>query len=343
MKKTNRARRAPAKRSGLSRRAFVKAAAAALAAASLPSGCAREKTPAVAARRRTLKIAQWSHFVPAFDVWFDGVYTKQWGERNGVDVVVDHITAAELPARAAAEAAAGRGHDLFLFQSPPAAYEAQVLDHREVVEAIQKKHGKMLPLATRSTFNPESGKYFAVSHSYTADPGNYRIDLWRDAGFPNGPDTWEDLRVGGGRILRATGVHVGIGLSQETDSNMALRGLLWSYGGAEQDERGIVVIDSRETVEALRFARALFRETMTPEVFAWDPSSNNRMMLAGRSSFIQNAISVTRAAEKENPDLARRIGLTRALAGPVRRLTCEHIMHCYVIWRFAENPEDAKR
>ncbi len=124
---------------------------------------------------------------------------------------------------------------------------------------------------------------------------------------------------------------------------MALRALLWSFGGAEQDEQGNLTLNSRETLEALRFARALYRETMTPEVFTWDPSSNNRMMLAGRGSFIQNAISVTRTAEKENPDIARKIGLAPALAGPVRSLTCEHVMNCYVIWKFAENPDGARQ
>ncbi|HEY7113012.1 MAG TPA: extracellular solute-binding protein [Thermoanaerobaculia bacterium] len=327
-------------RRGLSRREFVSGAAA-LAAAAFPAAC-RPTHPAAAAKK-TLKILQWSHFVPAFDEWFDRRYTKSWGEKNGVDVVVDHVAAAELPARAASEATAGKGHDLFLFQSPPAAYEERVHDLRDVVEAVENKHGRMLPLAQRSTFNPKTGRYYAFSHSYTADPGNYRIDLWRDAGFPRGPDTWEDLRVGGGKIRRATGICVGIGFSQEPDSNMALRGLLWSFGGAEQDEEGRVTIGGSGTVEALKFARALYQETMTPEVFTWDPSSNNRMILAGRGSFVQNAISVTRAGEKTDPDMARRIGLTPALAGPVRRLACEHIMHCYVIWKFADQPDLARK
>jgi multiple sugar transport system substrate-binding protein len=325
---------------GLSRREFVSGAAA-LAAAALPAAC-RPARPAAGAGK-TLKILQWSHFVPGYDRWFDGVFTKEWGARNGTEVIVDHMTATEVAARGAAEAAAGKGHDLFLFQAPPAAYESRVLDHRDVVEAVEKKHGKMLPLALRSTFNPKTGKFFAFADSYVADPGNYRIDLWGEEGLPDGPRSWDELRVVGARIKAKRGIPVGIGLAQETDSNMALRALLWSFGGAEQDEQGNLTLNSRETLEALRFARALYRETMTPEVFTWDPSSNNRMMLAGRGSFILNAISVTRTAEKENPDIARKIGLAPAIAGPVRRLTCEHVMNCYVIWKFAENPEGARQ
>ena len=30
------------------------------------------------AQQKTLKIIQWSHFVPAYDKWFDGEFCKQW-------------------------------------------------------------------------------------------------------------------------------------------------------------------------------------------------------------------------------------------------------------------------
>lgn len=326
----------------LTRRGFLQAAGTALAAGALPSACRRGAGTALAARKR-LTILQWSHFVPSYDKWFDEVFTKEWGAKNGTEVVVDHMSAAEVNARGAAEAAGGKGHDLFLFISPPASYERQVHDLAGVVAGIEKKHGPMLPLARKSTLNPKTGKVFALSESYVPDPGNYRIDLWSQVGFPNGPDTWEDLRAGGRKIKEKLGFPVGIGLSQEVDSNMALRALLWSFGGSEQDEAGSVVLDSPATVEALKYMRALYREAMTPEVMSWEPASNNRMMLSGRGSFVQNAISVTRTAEKENPDIARRIGLSRALAGPARRIASEHVMNCYVVWKFAQNPEAAQQ
>ena len=329
----------------LSRRQFVQAAGAALAAGALPGlACTRAAgNRAGSAKRKTLRILQWSHFVPGYDRWFDEVYTKEWGAKNGTEVIVDHMTATEVNARGAAEAAARRGHDLFLFISPPAAYESQVIDHREIVEEVERRHGKMIPLAERSTMNLKTGSYFAFSDSYVPDPGNYRIDLWGEVGYPNGPDTWDDLRAGGRKIKQKFGNPVGLGLSQEIDSSMVVRGLLWSFGGVEQDEKGNVVLNSKETVEALKFMRALYRETETAEVFTWDPASNNRMMLAGRASFIQNAISVTRTAEKDSPAMAKKIGLVPALKGPVRRIAAEHVMNCYVIWKFAANIEGAKQ
>ncbi len=324
-------------RGRITRRQVVKAAAASAAGASLGP---LVLTSRARAQQRTLKILQWSHFVPGYDKWFDDVYTKRWGEKNGIRVQVDHIANTEIPARAAAEVAAQRGHDLFMFLSPPAAYENQVIDHAEIVQEVEKKHGKMIELGLKSTYNPKTKKYFGFSDSYVPDPGNYRKDLWDDAGVF--PDTWDDVLNGGRKIKQKHGIPVGIGLSQELDSNMALRAVLWSFGASVQDENGTVVINSRQTVEALKFMRALYKDTMTPEVFTWDPSSNNRFILAGKGSFVCNAISVTRTAEKTNPEMSEKIQICRTPKGPVRRIAAEHVMDVYVIWKFAENKDPAK-
>jgi multiple sugar transport system substrate-binding protein len=332
----------PRKRSrNLTRREFVKAAGVgALAAAAATSGL----TPRAArAQQKTLKIIQWSHFVPGYDKWFDGEFCKQWGEKNDTKVTVDHISIGEINARAAAEVAARKGHDLFMFLSPPAAYEKQVIDHAHVYQEVEKRWGKPVDLGLKSTLNPKTRKYFAFSDSYVPDPGNYRQDLWSQVGFPNGPDTWEDLHKGAAEIKKKVGNPCGIGLSQELDTNMAMRALLWSFGGAEQDPEGRVVINSKQTIDALKFMRSLQKDAQSNEVFTWDPSSNNRGILAGKLSYVANAISVTRTAEKENPDMSRKIQLTPALQGPVRRIAAEHVMDCYVIWSFAENKDGAQK
>jgi multiple sugar transport system substrate-binding protein len=230
-----------------------------------------------------------------------------------------------------------------MFLSPPAAYEQQVIDHAEIYQEVERKWGKTNALGHKSTYNPKTKKRFAFSDSYVPDPGNYRRDLWSQVGFPNGPDTWDQLLKGAKAIKDKLGNPCGIGLSQELDTNMAMRSLLWSFGGAEQNEAGAVVINSKNTLEAVKFMRSLYKETETAEVFTWDPSSNNRGILSGKLSFVLNAISVTRAAEKDNPEMSRQIQLTPALKGPVRRISCEHVMDCYVIWNFADNIAGAKQ
>jgi multiple sugar transport system substrate-binding protein len=299
------------------------------------------QTSRASAQPKTLKILQWSHFVPRYDEWFDKKFTKEWGEQHNTQVVVDHISSAEIRARAAAEVAAQKGHDLFMFLDPPAVYEAQVIEHNELVQEVEGKHGKMLELAHKSTYNPKTKKYFGFSDSWVPDPGNYRKDLWDAVGMV--PDRWDDVRIGGAKIKQQSGNPVGIGLSQELDTSMAMRAIMYSFGSHEQNEDGQLTINSKETLEAVKFVRALYQETMTPEVFTWDVSSNNRFMLAGKGSFAMNAISITRSAEKDVPEMSKKIQLVKTPAGPVRRMGLEHVMSAYVIWKFSENKEGAKQ
>ncbi|MCA1843697.1 MAG: twin-arginine translocation signal domain-containing protein, partial [Actinobacteria bacterium] len=122
----------------LDRRQFLRLAAAGAVSAAAGVACsssgsdgAATKTTAASNGRATpkqLRIAHVIHYVPAYGAWFDNDYTRAWGDKNGVQVVVDHIPVGELPARAAAETASRKGHDLFSFYTPSAAFEDDVID-----------------------------------------------------------------------------------------------------------------------------------------------------------------------------------------------------------------------
>lgn len=288
----------------------------------------------------TLKIIQWSHFVPAYDKWFDNVYVKRWGQANDTEVTVDHINLNDIPARAAAEVAAQSGHDLFFFLSPPSAYEDRVIDLTDVVQQVTRKRGKMKDLAHKATYNPRTKKYFAFSDNYVPDPANYRTDLWGEVGLK--PTTWDNMLKAAPK-LRAMGHPIGIGMSNELDSNMALMAMMMCFGSFIQNKDQRVVLDSKETVSVLKFARELYRQGMSNEIFAWTPASNNQAFLAGRLSFAMNAISITRSAELINLDLAEKTMLLPIPAGPHGRFGLEHVMGAYVIWKFAKNKPMAKK
>lgn len=319
------------------RHLLATAGAAALAAGLGPTVF----VPRARARSQTLKICQWTHVVPAFDEWFDQKLVREWGERHGVKVDVEHLPVSDLQARAAVEVSARNGHDLFGFLAPPAGYEEHALPLNDVVADCEQRFGKLVPLAHKATYNPRTKKYFAFADNWVPNPLHYRTDWWGDVGVK--PDSWEAIRDGARKIKEKHGAYAGFGLAPELDSNMSLRGLLWSYGASEQDETGRVTINSRATVEAVKLMTAIFKESMTPEVFRWDPSSNNRFYVYGRGSIIQNAISALRTTEQQNPDVARKTGLAPPAAGPVARLASQHLLHAYVVWRFAANPDLAKR
>ena len=294
-----------------------------------------------AAKPKTLKIIQWLHYIPGYDKWFNESYVKEWGAKNDTEVTVDNISIAALNARADAEALAKRGHDLFLFMWPRPDMEQYVIDHKDIYDECIKTLGKPIDLAIGSSYNPKTKKYYGFSSSFVPGPVHYRKDLWDSVGIY--PDTWDDVRLGGAKIKKKHNISLGIGLASEIDTNMALRAIMYSFGSSVQDEEGNVILNSKETLEAIKFVKAMYNESMTPEVFTWDASSNNRFMLTGKGSLTVNAISITRTAEKDNPEMGKKIWIAKTPKGPVRRMGLQHVMNVYAIWKFAENIEGAKK
>ena len=328
------------KRKGLDRREFVTTAGTAALAAALG--------PTILIRRaeKTLKIIQWSHFVPAYDVWFDR-YAKDWGTAKGVEVTVDHISLADLTTRANAEVAAQQGHDLFQFLSPPGAFEPQVLDMADVVRDAERQNGPLLDLCRRSTYNPVTRKWFGFSDNYVPDPGDYLKSIWTEVGMPNGPVTWEDLVTAAPQIKAKhpeIQIPIGIGMSQELDSNMAARAMLWSFDGSIQDANENVVLKSDQALEALTFGARLFKVGMTPAVFSWNAASNNQALNARQTGYILNSISAYRTAQDNKLPVADDTFFVPALKGPRGTgWASEHVMGIYAIWKFAQSPDVAKQ
>jgi multiple sugar transport system substrate-binding protein len=327
---------------GMTRREFVKAAAVSTAALGIAPSIFIPGQSGAASRE--LKILVWSHFVPRFDKeWFD-IYAKNWGAANNVTVTVDHIGLAEIPSRTAAEVSAGQGHDLIEWISPPSQFEPSVLDLSDIVKEAEKRFGKQHPLCRKSSYNPLTRKYYSFCPGWVIDPGCYRKSLWEKAGKAAGPETWEDLITYGGKIKKDQGIQLGIGLSQELDSNMAGRALLWSYDSSIQDEKENVVLNNKKTVEAVEYMTKLYKEAMVPEVFAWTAVSNNQALIAGRASYILNSISAYRSAQKEVPEIAKDIYFSPALKGPRgTRWNSEHVIYNYIVPKYSKNVDMAKK
>ncbi|MCP9953318.1 ABC transporter substrate-binding protein [Actinomadura madurae] len=342
---------------GVSRRGFLSSTALAAGAYGLLAGCASEKSGPQAKNSGaapkevftapakklsgSLSILMWSHFVPRHDKWFD-TFLADWGKKVGVEVRVDHINTVDVPRRAASEIQAGRGHDLIQHIAPFSQYEPSVLDMTDVVQEATKRWGKQLELCRKSSYNPNTRRFYAYCPGWSPDPGDYRKSMWQKVGMPNGPASWDDLLRGAAEIKKQTGVPCGIGLSPETDSNMAARALLWSYGGSVQDENERVVLNSDATVEAVEFMARLFKEAETSEVFSWTPASNNQALIAGKSSYILNSISAWRTAMGTNRTIGDDIFFVPALRGPKAAMAAQHVIQQWIVPKYAANPDAAK-
>jgi len=343
--------------SSLSRRGFMRATGVAASAAAL-AACASETSTAPPAAPLSgtpeptftdprsklsgeLKILLWSHFVPSHDTWFDK-FVQDWGGKVGVTVTVDHINNAEIPGRIAAEVQAGQGHDLIQYIAPLPQFEPSVVDLKDVTDEANNRWGKQIELCRKSSVNPKTGKYYAYSPGWVPDPGDYRKSLWESVGMPNGPATWDDLLKGGAEIKKSKGIPMGIGMSQEIDSNMACRAIMWSYGASIQDANERVVLNSDNTVAAVEYMAQLFNETMTEEVFGWNAASNNQGLIAGKLSYILNSISAWRTAQEASPAVADDVFFTPALKGPEAAIAAQHVLYNWIVPNHATNVDAAK-
>ena len=267
----------------------------------------------------SLKLLMRSHFVPAYDVWFDK-WAKEWGEKNKVAIEVDHILAGELPPKWAAEVATGDGHDVMGFTQSGAVnvFNKSLVDVGDLVKQVGDAHGGWVdPLA--KNIGTYEGVWKGLPGYFIEFGANYRKDIF-DANNLKPFDTWDDV-LKGGKILKEKGNPIGIAINQKSnDANNSWQGVLWSYGAGYVKEDGKTVnINSPETKEAVKFALDLYKNTMTNEVLSWDDTGNNQMLASGRASWIQNPISSLRTIEKDNPELAKKIYISNAPAGPKGR------------------------
>ena len=288
-----------------------------------------------------LRILLWNHFVPQHDRWFDP-FAQAWGEANGVNVSITHVSFDMVRPMLMSEITAGDGHDLIEFVTPPPDLEPHVLDLTDVATELEARHGTMIGLCRRSCFNPRTNVFYGINHGWAPDPANFRRSQWESIGMPNGPTTWQELLEGGRRIRTEMMIPVGIGLNSEPDANMALRALLWSFGASVQDASAQVVINSPQTIAALEYMSELYTDAMIPDVLMWGAADNNRALVEGRSSYILNSISAYRTAQANVPATADDIYFQSALAGPMATLVGAHASPTMVIPRHSRNPNAAK-
>lgn len=290
---------------------------------------------------RKLRILQWRHFVPGYDAWFNDTFAREWGEQNDVQVTIDNVVMQDVMPKARRDIAAQGGHDMAMFLSPPCTLEPHAIDHNDLYQDLVKHYGQGLVMGDRCSYNPTTRKRYCIVDSYAPDPVNYRKDLWDEVGIL--PASWEAIYQGGVKIKRAYKLPVGLGLAPELDSNVWLRTLMAGYGAYEQTADGYPAIKSKETGEALKFVKGLYKDAMSEEVFSWNPASNNLMMLGGRCSLVLNAISITRSGEENKIPVADKTHLVSVVRGPVQQVGLPHLMSHYVIWKFSKSTDLAQK
>jgi multiple sugar transport system substrate-binding protein len=168
----------------------------------------------------------------------------------------------------------------------------------------------------------------------------WRHDLWN--GIGESPYTWDHVRKAAPK-LKAIGHPIGIGQSQELDSDMALIAFLMCFGSFIQNEHNRPAMNVKNTVNAVKFMTEIYKTGEDSSIFAWNPASNNQGLVSGQLSLILNAISATRTPESLHLPFADDLWIWPIPIGPHGRYGLEHLMGCWNIWKFAKNKANAQQ
>jgi len=123
----------------------------------------------------------------------------------------------------------------------------------------------------------------------------YRKSWFTEIGYSDGkfPQTWEEY-LDAGKKLKAKGRPFGQTLGHTWgDAPIFWYAYLWSWGGREVERDGkTVVLDSKATVESVKFAVGLWKDAHDEAALDWDDAGNNKAFLAGTISCTNNGSSI---------------------------------------------------
>ena len=196
--------------------------------------------------------------MPAYDKWFDDVRQALGpGERHRGSGRSRQPGRASIQGRL--EVAAQSGHDLFQFLLAAGGVRRSWIALNDVVQQVERKVGRSAASGGRASTTANEG-VLGFSRTTTSRTPSTTAPISGERSGSGLPP--ENIRRAAPR-LKAMGNPVGIGMSQEFDSNMALIALLQCFGAYIQNADARITIKSKGTRDALNFMRDPYRSGMT--------------------------------------------------------------------------------
>jgi multiple sugar transport system substrate-binding protein len=210
----------------------------------------------------------------------------------GIKVNFETVNGNDLQPRVTASVQSGTGADLIMiFNNQSALYTESVIDVSDVAEEVSSKEGGLYPYSRAVT--SDGKKFNAMPWAIVGAMNAYRKSWFEEVGITKFPDTWEAYYQAG-KKLKAKGHPLGQAVSHSFgDPPTFVYPLLWSFGGKEVEADGkTVAINTKATIDSVRFMTSFFKETCDEGGLAWDDSSNNRAFLSGTISSTLNGASI---------------------------------------------------
>src|SRR5436309_1415530 len=267
------------------RRKFLQASGAGLA------GILASHQAPVFAQQSTVHWLKWNDFVPASDELLRKTMLPEAMKALGVKINLETINGTDLPQRITSAIQSGAGPDLIMaFNNHPHVYSSGVADVADIAEAIGKAQGGYYRLCRANT--TEGKKSLSVPWAIIGAEIAYRKSWFDEIGYSTFPQTWEQYHDAG-KKLKAKGRPLGQTLGHTFgDAPTFSYPYLWSFGGKEVDEKGKAVLQSKQTLDSVKFMQSFWKDSFDEGGLAWDDTNNNRAFLSGTISATLNGASI---------------------------------------------------
>jgi len=251
------------------------------------------------AQEKSVHWLRWTDFVPASDALLKGQFTQDCKKATGINLKVETVNANDLQSRITSAIQSGSGADIIMaFGNWPQLYSESVADASDVAEEIGKAQGGYYDVSRKVA--TVGNKWIGVPWTCGGGLMSVRKSWFQEVGYDKFPENWDKFRDAG-RKLKAKGRPIGQTAGHTFgDAPGWWYPFLWTFGGKEVEADGkTVVLNSKETVEAIKMAVALWKETMDEGGLAWDDTNNNRAFLSSTISATNNGASIYIEAKKK--------------------------------------------
>ncbi len=346
--KTPERNEAARKTSVVTRRTFLKGSATAgvAAAAGLEGMLQARRAPAHAQGTR-LNILRWVDFIPACDVELK----RQAGDASkalGAEVVFEFINANDLQPRITAAMQASTGPDIIMMlHNWPHLYQNGIVDVTDLADWQGKDQGGYYGQSEAAA--KVGRQWMALPHGIVGLQMAYRKSWFNEVGATSWPKTLEELRQVGIK-LKKKGKPIGQTLGHTFgDAPAWSYPLMWNFGGAETNRDGKAALDTKETVESVKFMQAFWKDACDEGGLAWDDTNNNRAFLSGEIACTLNGASIYIAAKRgqdkikddKGEPMVRDIDHGPIPSGPAGSVAY-HVAFSHAVMKYGKNQKLAK-
>jgi multiple sugar transport system substrate-binding protein len=224
---------------------------------------------------------------------------KRFTDTTGIEVKVDFVGWEDMNQQTAVTANSGAGPDIIIgFSDAPHIYVDKLIELTDVADYLDKRYGGWLTLALRYGRKNKSNTWIGLPFGAASGPLVYRKSIIHAAGYDRVPDDHAGF-LALCQKLKAAGKPAGFALGNAVgDGNGFANWLLWSHNASLLDEEGNVIINSKETVAALKYLKELY-PTFIAGTPSWNDVSNNRAYSAQEIALTFNGVSLYYALKND--------------------------------------------